>query len=132
MAGDKGYEQALFKLAQLYHHGANRNYAEAFKLYTLAAQQGNQAAKLATCVLSELVWEERRNQLPDDLMAGELEYSSCLQMWRAVSDQGNVELQYILGKMYEEVGTDSSLSEAAKWYFRAAECSHTLAVYHLG
>jgi TPR repeat protein len=53
-------------------------------------------------------------------------------MWEAVADQGNVELQFNIGMMHEEVGTDSSLSEAVRWYSRAAECSHTLAVYHLG
>jgi TPR repeat protein len=132
MAGDKRHEQALFRLAQLYHNGATRNYAEAFRLYALAEQQEYQPAQLATCVLSKLAWEEKKSKLPDDLVPGELEYSSCLQMWEVVADQGNVELQYILGKMYEEVGTDSSLYEAAKWYFQAAEHTHTLSIYHLG
>jgi TPR repeat protein len=81
---------------------------------------------------NESMWEEKKNQLPDNLMTDGLEYSSCLQMWKTVADQGNVELQYSLGKIYEKVGTDSSLSEAAGWYSRAAECFHTLSIYHLG
>jgi TPR repeat protein len=132
MAADKGYEHALFRLAQLYQNGTKRDYVEAFRLYTLAARQGYQPAQLATCVSSEPAWEEKKSKLPDNLVPGELEYPSCLQMWEAVAGQGNVELQYSLGMMYEEVGTDSSLSEAARWYSRAAECSHTLAIYHLG
>jgi TPR repeat protein len=132
MAADKGHEQALFRLAHLYQHRTNRDYVEAYRLYTLGAQQGYQPAHLAAFVSSESVWEEKRNQLPDDLIPGELVYSSCRQMWETVADQGNVELQYSIGMMYEEVGTDSSLSDAARWYSRAAECSHTLATYHLG
>jgi TPR repeat protein len=34
--------------------------------------------------------------------------------------------------MHEEANVDASLSEAARWYSRAAEYSHTLAIYHLG
>jgi TPR repeat protein len=132
MAADKGHEQALFRLAQLYQNGTNRDYVEAFRLYTLASQQGYQPAQLATCVSSELVWKEWRSQLHDDFMLGELEYSSCLQMWEAVADQGNVELQFNLGMMHEEANVDASLSEAARWYSRGAEYSHTLAIYHLG
>jgi TPR repeat protein len=127
MAADKGYEHALFKLAQLYQNETKRDYAEAFTFYTLAAQQGNQSAQLAICVSSEMIWKERKKQLP-----GELEYPSCLQMWEAVAGQGNMELQFNLGMMYEELNVDSSLPKAAIWYSRAAECSHTLAIYHLG
>jgi TPR repeat protein len=65
-------------------------------------------------------------------MFGGLKYPSCLQMWEAVADQGNVEIQFNLGMMHEEVGADLSLSEAVRWYSRAAEYSHTLAIYHLG
>jgi TPR repeat protein len=127
MAADKGYEHALFRLAQLYQNGTRRDYVEAFTLYTLAAQQGNQSAQLAICVSSEMIWKERKKQLP-----GELEYPSCLQMWEAVAGQGNVELQFNLGMMHEETSVYSNPYEAARWYSRAAECSHTLAIYHLG
>jgi TPR repeat protein len=132
MAATKGHKKALFRLAQLYQNGTNRDYVEAFRLYTLASQQGHQAAKLTTTIISELVWEEKKNQLPNDSVNNKLEYGLCFRMWEAVADQGNVELQYNLGKMYEEAGTDSSLSEAARWYLRAAKCSHTLAIYYLG
>jgi TPR repeat protein len=127
MAADKGYEHALFRLAQLYQNGTKRDYVEAFTLYTLAAQQGNHSAQLAICVSSEMIWKERKKELP-----GELEYPSCLQMWEAVADQGNVELQFNLGMMHEETSVYSNPYEAARWYSRAAECSHILAIYHLG
>jgi TPR repeat protein len=65
-------------------------------------------------------------------MLGDLEYGVCLLMWEAVADQGNVDVQYNLGMMYEEIDVDSSLFEAFRWYSRAAECSHTLAIYRLG
>jgi TPR repeat protein len=132
MAGDKGCELAFFRLAQLYHHGANQDYAEAFRLYKLAAKQGYQPAQIATCVSSELVWKQKRVQLNDDLMPGELEYASCFGMWESVANQGNVDLQYNLGILFEETGIDSSLSEAATWYSRAVKSSHSLAVYRLG
>jgi TPR repeat protein len=132
MAADKGHEQALFRLAQLYQNGVNRDYVESFRLYTLASQQEYQPAQLATYISSELMWKEKINQLHDDSMFGRFEYPLYLRMWEAVADQGNVEIQFNLGMMHEEVGTDSSLSEAVRWYSRGAECSHTLAIYHLG
>ncbi|KAI8878076.1 HCP-like protein, partial [Backusella circina FSU 941] len=48
------------------------------------------------------------------------------------ADQGDVELQFSLGITYEENNTGLNLSEAARWYSRAADCSHNLALYHLG
>ncbi|KAI8886661.1 HCP-like protein [Backusella circina FSU 941] len=132
MAADKGHEQASFRLAQLYHHKPERDYVEAFSLYTLAAQQGYQPAQLAICVSSKLVWERMRNQLPDNAMTGELDYVSCFRMWENLAERGDVELQYNLGMMYEENNVDLALSEAARWYSRAADCSHNLALYHLG
>ncbi|KAI8875157.1 HCP-like protein, partial [Backusella circina FSU 941] len=132
MAVDKGHELASFKLAQLYHNGIKKDYLEAFRLYTLAAEQGHQPAQLAICVSSEPAWTCKKNQLPDIAMTGELDYVSCFQMWEYVADQGDVELQYSLGMTYEENNTDLSLSEAARWYSRAADCSHNLALYHLG
>ncbi|KAI8875196.1 HCP-like protein, partial [Backusella circina FSU 941] len=53
-------------------------------------------------------------------------------MWEYVADQGDVELQFSLGITYEENNTDLNLSEAARWYSRAAARSHNLALYHLG
>jgi TPR repeat protein len=57
MAAGKGHEQALFRLAQLYQNGTNKDYVEAFRLYTLASLQGYQPAQLATYISSELVWK---------------------------------------------------------------------------
>ncbi|KAI8888271.1 HCP-like protein, partial [Backusella circina FSU 941] len=132
IAADKGNELASFRLAQLYHKGIKKDYLEAFRLYTLAAEQGYQPAQLAICVLSEPVWRRKRNQLPDNAITGKLDYVSCFQMWEKMADQGDVELQFSLGMTYEENNTDLSLSEAARWYSRAAARSHNLALYHLG
>jgi TPR repeat protein len=132
VAAEKGHVQSLFRLALLYHNGTTRNYTSAFRLYTLAAQQEDQSAQLAICVLSGSAWKEKQNRLSKHPMTSKLRYASYLRMWKIVADQGNVELQFNLGMMHEEVGTYSSLPEAARWYSRAAECSHDLALYRLG
>lgn len=50
-----------------------------------------------------------------------------------LAEQGNVEAQHKLGRMYEEgLGVKQDYKEAVKWYLKAAEKGHAQSQYKLG
>jgi TPR repeat protein len=134
IAADKGHENALYRLAHLYHdgNGTKQDYIKAFDLYTSAAKYGHPLAKLATKITSKLTWEYQMVGLQKTSKDSALDYNDCLQMWECVADTGNPNLQYQLGRAYEEIGSSSNLVNANKWYSKAVTSSHGPSLFRLG
>ncbi|KAI8881116.1 HCP-like protein [Backusella circina FSU 941] len=132
-AANKGHENALYQLAQFYHYGkgVNLDYLKAFELYTEATKYGNQLAELAIKITNKSVWANIKGELKD-IKNSNLNYDNCLQMWKYVANIQNPDLQYQLGKAYEDMGADLNLIQAKKWYSKAAKCSHGPSLYRLG
>ena len=59
---------------------------------------------------------------------------ASLEQIRKLANEGRVEAQYKLGRMYEEglVGATWDYKEAAKWYLKAAEKGYAQAQYKMG
>ena len=61
------------------------------------------------------------------------DYATALKEWRPIAEQGDVDIQILLGAMYEYGdGVDQDYTAAAKWYMLAAEQGQGLAQYQLG
>jgi hypothetical protein len=59
--------------------------------------------------------------------------AASLEQIRKLADEGNVEVQYKLGRMYEEgLGLPQDYKEAAKWYLKAAGKGNAQAQYKMG
>jgi len=111
-ASEKGHIQSQLRLGRL-QGSRSRNYAEQFKWYSLAAQQGNGEgqASLGTCY-------ERGEGAPQD-------HSAAIKWYQAAIEQGDRHGQYALGSCYENGrGVVRNLKEATKWYHLAAERGH--------
>jgi TPR repeat protein len=61
-----------------------------------------------------------------------LDYTSCLKMWKYIANNGDTDLQYQLGKIFEEMGSEFELMQAKEWYSKAANCSHGPSLFRLG
>ena len=60
-------------------------------------------------------------------------YQTSLKIWLAEAEQGNVEAQYYVGKIYEGgLGTPADYTAAAVWYERAAAKGHSASQFSLG
>jgi len=61
------------------------------------------------------------------------DYATALKEWRPIAEQGDVDIQILLGAMHEYGdGVDQDYTAAAKWYMLAAEQGQGLAQYQLG
>jgi TPR repeat protein len=61
------------------------------------------------------------------------EFEIAFNEYGPLAEQGNAEAQHHIGKMYEEgLGTSKDLSEAAKWFHKAANQRYPDAQYSLG
>ncbi len=61
------------------------------------------------------------------------DYSTALQIFRQLADQGNARAQFSLGVMYNKgQGVTQDYAEAMRWYREAAEQDYVLAQYNLG
>ena len=134
-AAEQGHLQAQYKLALDYENGTGvrADFSEAAKWYRKAAEQGHVEAqyKLAlayengygiTQDLSEAVkWYHKAAE------QGYVEASRHLQSAEVLlaAQNGNAEAQYNLALAYENGnGMTKDLSEAVKWYRKAAEQGH--------
>jgi TPR repeat protein len=137
IAAEKGNENALCKLAQIYHlgKGVPCDYIRAYYYYTCAADQGSQLAQAAISVKVKSVWKSSVSHLENQVM----EYEKYFEMWEYVAERGNPGLQYSIGSICEEIGSDPKTSHSSKWYlqafgwyFKATRQAHVLAIYRLG
>ena len=113
------------KLEEIFQKGKvaydNKNYAEAVKWYTKAAEQGYAQAQydLGLC------YDKGQGVTQD--------YTEAVKWYRKAAEQGHAEAQYYLGDCYRwgrAVKKDET--EAVKWYRKAAEQGHSDAQYDLG
>lgn len=61
------------------------------------------------------------------------EYSTALQLWLPLAQQGHPAAQFNIGILYEKgLGVASDLGEAARWYLKAAQQGDPDAQYSIG
>ena len=86
---------------------------------------------LAMCLLAQPVMA---GPLEDGSAAYERgDYSTALQLWQPLADQGNAVAQSNLGNMYSNgQGVPQDYAEAVKWYRRAAEQGNARGQYGAG
>ena len=134
-AAEQGHVEAQYKLALAYENGngMTKDLSEAVKWYRKAAEQGHVEAqyKLAlayengygiTQDLSEAVkWYHKAAELKHPEASRHLQSAEVL----LAAQNGNAEAQYNLALAYENGnGMTKDLSEAVKWYRKAAEQGH--------
>jgi TPR repeat protein len=134
IAAIKRNEHALLRLAQFYHFGRGyiQDYTSAYRFYVYAAQEGSLLAQIAIKVTEPSTWDDKKTtlvDLPDELL---FNYESCLLMWEYLAKNGDVDLQYKLGTLYEDMDGASNLSKAAAWYSKAVDNHHKDAMFRLG
>ena len=97
-----------FEKGWLYYK--DRNYTEAVKWFSKAAEQGDVNAQ---------------GMLGDCYNLGEgvsIDYQKAVKWWRKAAEQGDTDAQYSLGESYEYgEGVMKDYEEAVKWYLKAAK-----------
>jgi TPR repeat protein len=100
---------------------AQQDYAEAARLYRLAAEEGNAHAQNNLGALFLLGRGVNKN------------LSEAARWFRLGADQGLAEAQHNMGSMYVTgEGFDQNGSEAVKWWLLAAEQGYPDSLYNLG
>lgn len=97
------------------------NYAEAIKLFSPLADQGNVRAQYYL------------GQMYEKGQGVKFSLENARKWYRLAADQGDVESQYIVGAMYENgFGVTENYLEAIKWYRLAADKGKASAQLSLG
>ena len=97
------------------------NYAEAFKLWKKAAEQGNARAQfnLGYCY--------------ENGMGVEQNYAEAVKWYRKATEQGQANAQLNLGYCYRNgMGVEQNYEEAVSWYRKAAAQGNAAAQFNLG
>jgi len=126
-AADKGNAIAQNNLGYMYDNGlgVEKNYVEAVKWYRKAADQGNADAgnNLGCMYYNGLGVEKSDTEAVKWLYKAAKQgnvaaYENLVNM----AENGNADAQYNLGIMYEVgLGVKKSITEAKKWYTKAAD-----------
>ena len=108
--------------APTYHgDGVEQDYAEAVRLWRLAAEQGYALAQ---------------NNLGYAYYNGDgvkQDYAEAVRWYRLAAEQGDADAQNNLGIAYASgKGVEQDYAEAVRWYRLAAEQGYALAQYNLG
>ena len=124
-AASDGEAPAQYQLGKEYYDGkiVKKNYRNAVKWFTKAAEQGHAEAQfmLARCYFS-------RKGMPN---ANYRKTKPLAEKWFiAAAEQGHAEAQYQLAKFYY-VLEEHNHHEAFKWYTKAAELGHYMAQHAL-
>jgi len=115
--------ETLYNLGLAYESGdgMTKNYVEAAKCFTKAAEQG---------------YAEAQNALGHcyyDGIGVKVDYAEAMKWYRMAADQGNAEAQYNLGNCYYNGnGVSRNYAEARKWYMKAAEQGLVEVQYNIG
>lgn len=121
---DAGDTQAQYRLGDIFYYGQYQvamDYAQAFKWYELAAEQGLAEAQFALAFM----WEQGQGTCQD--------YPEAVKWYAAAAEQGYALAQNSLGDMYfYGHGVKQDYSRAVKWYTAAAHNKLTLAQNNLG
>ena len=109
-AAEQGHAEAQYSLGYAYDHGkgVSQNHTEAVKWYRKAADQGVEKARISL-ELAELIIA-----LPDK--------DFIRNLCRRAVEQNDAEAMKTLGNfLFYGIGVDKDLTEAVKWYRKAAE-----------
>ena len=117
-AADQGNVYAQWNLADIYDR--RKDYKEAFKLYTLAAEQNYAAA------------QNMLGRYYEQGYGCEQSYLKAANWYRKAADQGYASAQWNLALIYDAAkGTERNIKEAIKWYREAANQGEVLSQYKL-
>jgi len=129
--------------------GVAKDYVEAVKWYSKAAEQGHGVAQRSLARLEKHL-RRQGNRPPQsrqikakraftpDFDAGtaayeQKDYATALRHFRPLAKRGNSDAQFQLGIMYVVGrGVSKDLSEAVRWFRKAAEWGHANAQNRLG
>jgi uncharacterized protein len=96
--------------------GVKQDYAEAQRLYRLAAAQGHARAQYSLGTMFEKGWDVAHD------------YAEAVRLYRLAAAQGISYAQFSLGYMFESgKGVAQDAAEAIRWYRLAAEQGHSVA-----
>ncbi|KAI8886494.1 HCP-like protein [Backusella circina FSU 941] len=140
---EKDHDEALYRLARLHHYGIGTeiDFDKAYDLYSRAAALGNTSAyRVLNITLSSVnnmgasVGQRLKRSFGSSIFFDKDSdiYQQSLLMCQHVAIQGNIELQYKLGYIYENIFNKPDYEEAVKWYTIAAHNLHREAGYRLG
>ena len=165
MYNDKSYKftvtQGYFNVSELYNQGVayynQKNYTEAVKYFSQAAEQGHASAQndLGVCYdagygvpeddskavewyrkAAEQGYAEAQNSLGLCYYNGDgvtKDYTKAVEWFRKAAEQGNARAQYNLGLCYRNgYGVPKDDSKAVEWDRKAAEQGNAWAQYNLG
>ncbi len=134
---EQGDIQAQYNLGQLYAKGLGvpKNYTEAAKWYRMAAEQGDTHAQMtlsgmyskglgvAKDDLKSIEWHARAVEEGDT--GAKFMFHLMLGNTRKGAEKGDANAQYKLGIMYSNGwGMPADVTEATKWYRKAANQGH--------
>ncbi|KAI8884622.1 HCP-like protein [Backusella circina FSU 941] len=128
------HEDAIYRLAKMHQLGKGTpiNYTKAYDLYLLASEMGHNLASKALDITGD-IYESPMGTIQEiTFNTTSQEYEQSLFMCEHVAEQGNLELQYKLGTVYEYRLKEPNYSKTLKWYHMAASKSHREATYRLG
>ena len=112
-----------YSLGEKYYKGdgVEQDYAEAFKWFMKAAEQGHPAAENRVGEMFRCGYGVEQND------------SESVRWYRKAAEQDNADAQNILAGMYfHGHGVDQNYAVALKWYQKAAKLGNAFAQYSLG
>lgn len=133
-AADQGLPAAQFALAELYAKGAgvSPDIDEAIAWYSMAAKQYWHPAKVALELLEVRESGRSNGAGRRRRKSGSPDRPDALEMWESVAEQGDADLKYHMGLMYElGLGIPQDVLRARKWYFLAAKQEDARAILAL-
>jgi TPR repeat protein len=138
---DGGHDVAQYRLARFFHFGlgVERDYFKGYALYVDAADKGNMMARSALNISKKpLDYTPTDGTFTDSFRQFHYPfcnniYLECVAMCEKVAENGLPELQFDLGKIYEEgIFLSKDYAKAWKWYYKASQLHYTQAIYRLG
>jgi TPR repeat protein len=134
IATKRSHKDALFRLAQLCQNGlgTDLNYKTAYKLYLMAAREGHVSACRMMNNIRDYHSDANMEIEHTSIYTNYEEFMGSILMCSYMAEQGDIDLQYKLGTIYESVFSVPDYIRAFKWYLLAANNSHREAMYRLG
>ena len=137
LAAEQGHDIAQFNLGDMYENGkgVEQSYTKAAEWYCKAAEQGNHEAQRQLGYLYDVGLGVELNKIraaelyrkagyvdPGLMYETERNYEKAIEWYVRAAKQGDVRVQYSLGRMYiGGKGVEQNYVKAAEWYCKAAE-----------
>jgi TPR repeat protein len=125
------HEDAIYRLAKLYQFGRGTpiNYAKAYDLYLRASEMGHLLSFKTLNIAGDHDKYSNNSDQKATFDTTSQEYQHSLLMCEHVAGQGDIELQFKIGTVYEDHLKEPDYSKALKWYQMASSNSHGEAIY---